>query len=71
MNECKEAATFLGKQFKESHNRSIFPKGCYHKPLDGNIYFNTNAKGRKSNESEQICKDEQIKGIYLPYSAYR
>ena len=65
MNACKKAATFLGKQFKESINRRIFPKGCYLILFNDNVYFNTHSNGRKSNDAEQICKVEPLKGMYV------
>ena len=62
VDECKQAALSLKKQFKDSRRRSGFPKGCYFLRDNANIYFNTHSVGRESRTSEQVCKFEQIKG---------
>ena len=62
VDECIQAALSLEKQFKDSRNRGGFPKGCYFLRDNGNMYFNTHSVGRKSANSEQVCKFEQIKG---------
>ena len=68
VDECRQAALSFQFQesfkfkFKDSRFRSMYPRGCYFLRDNGNIYFNTHYQGRKSANSEQICKFEQIKG---------
>ena len=62
-NECKQAATFLRKTFKDSRRRSFFPKGCYFHHSSGYIFFNTDSAGYENSQAEQICKVEQTIGI--------
>lgn len=62
VDECKQAALSIGKQFRDSRNRAGFPKGCYFLRFNDKMYFNIDSMGRKSTDAEQVCKFQKIKG---------
>lgn len=64
-SECKQAAMFIGKTFKDSRARKGLPKGCYFHHSNGNIHFNTHSTGRENNQAEQICKVGRIEGMLV------
>ena len=60
--ECEEAAKYLGKEFKDSRNKVVFPKGCYYLYQNSIVYFNTNPWGNANWLAEQICTQQQTQG---------
>ena len=65
-DECRIAANSFPENYKNSRNKSMYPKGCYVLRDNNNIYFNTHSTGSKSSRAEQICKGKKC--FILPKS---